>query len=136
MRPRVAEIGQYPVTPEIIEETVIYGCDTRIQPWKASSMAPISSGSSRAERGVDPTRSQIKTLRWRRSAAVGTGAGSLLPLAPKSFAAAGLGDEARALIAFMRRFLSPSGIPNFSVSCSVSSGKTSMSIAFSAKAEA
>src|SRR4051812_14272588 len=28
MRPGVAEIRQYPVTPKIIEETVICGCDT------------------------------------------------------------------------------------------------------------
>src|SRR5215469_13438730 len=46
-----------------------------------------SSGSSRADRGVDPTRSQNITVNWRRSALSargdgGTVAGSGAPVAP------------------------------------------------------
>src|SRR5262249_11124819 len=59
VRAGIAEIGQYSVAPELGEEAVIGSHDT----GAASITARMSSGSSRADSAVEPTRSQIITVR-------------------------------------------------------------------------
>jgi hypothetical protein len=92
-------------------------------------IARKSSGSSRADKAVEPTRSQNITVSWRRSAVFSRG--------PTSGAIGALICSAvgalvpNALMAFNNRLRGPSGMPIFSRSPSVSSGNTSSSISFS-----
>ena len=91
-------------------------------------MALKSSGSSSAAMPVEPTTSQNRTVRWRRSGSecrdATVGAGML---------ACGLDLCWWAAIALRIRLRSPSGIPRCSRSASVRSNRTSVSMAFSTK---
>ena len=80
----------------------------------------MSSGSSRADNAVEPTRSQNITVSWRRSAAsVDEGVGDG-PLGSATICAG-----PKLAIALRSRLRSPKGTPSFSMSLSVRSGRTS-----------
>src|SRR6202035_3216956 len=49
------------------------------QRWYAPTISRMSSGSSRAESAVEPTRSQNMTVSWRRSAGAAGEEGGALP---------------------------------------------------------
>jgi hypothetical protein len=100
------------------------------QAWNPRITSRRSSGSSVAARTVEPTRSQKRTVSWRLS---GSDCGRAGPVAGAP--AAGVAPDSAA-IALRIRFRWPSATPNFSRSASVTSGKTSRSMAFSAKAVA
>src|SRR5215813_7339191 len=100
------------------------------QAWNPRITSRRSSGSSVAARTVEPTRSQKRTVSWRLS---GSDCGRAGPLAGAP--AAGVAPDSAAT-ALRIRFRWPSATPNFSRSASVTSGKTSRSMAFSAKAVA
>ena len=86
----------------------------------------MSSGSSRADIAVEPTRSQNITVSCRRSAAsVRRLTGQRGPSA-----SAAVSVEPRLAIALRRRLRCPKDTPNFSRSPSVSSGRTSASMSF------
>ena len=91
-------------------------------------MPRMSSGSSRADIAVEPTRSQNITVSCRRSAAsaLGSETGPAERLDPPA-------GTLRLAIALRSRFRCPSGTPSFSRSASVSSGRTSASISLSRK---
>src|SRR5262249_32584214 len=77
----------------------------------------------RAERAVEPTRSENITVTWRRSAMSGwTGEGDL---------AANICSAPSVAMALSRRLRCPNGTPTFSRSGWVSSDRTSASISFS-----
>src|SRR5262245_55171698 len=86
-----------------------------------------SSGSSLAAKAVEPTRSQNRTVSWRLSGSVCGEAEAV-----GGAAAAGVAPDSAA-IALRIRFRWPRATPNLSRSVSVTSGKTSRSMAFSAK---
>src|SRR5499427_7645506 len=100
------------------------------QAWNPRITSRRSSGSSVAARTVEPTRSQKRTVSWRLSGSDCNRAG---PVAGAP--AAGVAPDSAA-IALRILFRWPSATPNFSRSASVTSGKTSRSMAFSAKAVA
>src|SRR5215475_9262900 len=91
------------------------------QRWKAPMISRSSSGSSRVERGVEPTRSQNMTVSWRRWGA--------------SARVASLDSAASSSSAIARNILlrCPSETPIFSKSASVRSGRMFVSISLSAK---
>src|SRR5262245_35204645 len=97
------------------------------QAWNPRITSRRSSGSSVAARTVEPTRSQKRTVSWRLS---GLDCGRERVAA--GAAAAGVGPDSAA-IALSIRFRWPSATPNLSRSVSVTSGKTSRSMAFSVK---
>ena len=96
------------------------------QRWNSRRILCKSSGSSRADRAVEPTRSQSSTVRCRLSA---------LALAVRvadrvSTNRLGACNEVEQVsdIAFMSFFRCPRETPSFSKSCSFSSGKVSQSM--------
>src|SRR6516165_12834791 len=106
--------------------------DSPQQRWNSWRILRNSSGSSRADKEVEPTRSQKSTVTWRRSApsvADGVDRGSTDRLGTCNE----LQAACTALISFLR---CPRETPSFSKSCSVSSGKISQSMSFSANKSA
>src|SRR5215469_4923714 len=99
------------------------------QTWNPRITSRRSSGSSLTARADEPTRSQKRTVSWRLSA---SDSGRERAVAG---AAAGAAPDSAA-IALRMRFRWPSATPNFSRSASVTSGRISKSMAFSAKAVA
>src|SRR5215471_16557743 len=99
------------------------------QTWNPRITSRRSSGSSLTARADEPTRSQKRTVSWRLSA---SDCGKERAVAG---AAAGAAPDSAA-IALRIRFRWPSATPNFSRSASVTSGRISKSMAFSAKAVA
>ena len=70
---REAEIGQHAIAHEFGDEAVI-ACDrARTGVLIGAMTLRMSSGSSRADSAVEPTRSENMTVSWRRSAASATG---------------------------------------------------------------
>src|SRR5215831_1959961 len=100
------------------------------QTWNPRITSRRSSGSSLTARVDEPTRSQKRTVSWRLSA---SDCGR--ERAAAGAAAAAVAPDSAA-IALRIRFRWPSATPNLSRSASVTSGKTSRSMAFSAKAVA
>ena len=95
----------------------------------------ISSGSSRVESAVEPTRSTNMTVSWRRSAwddPVGARQGAASSLIPTG----GGGGPTRARTAFSSTLRGPSGSPSSRRSASVSSGRASGVISASRNAAA
>ena len=130
--PRIAEIDQHAVAHVAARRgRPPRSTAAATAAWKARDSSRMSSGSSRSDSGVEPTRSTNITVIWRRSAAdwarcIGWRAG-------------GAGSARacrRAAIARTRRLRSPSDRPSSRRSASVRSTSTSQSTECSAKRSA
>src|SRR6266498_53574 len=104
------------------------------QRWNSRRILCKSSGSSRADRAVEPTRSQSSTVGCRLSAL------ALVVRVADGVSTNRLGAcnevEQASDIAFMSFFRCPRETPSFSKSCSFSSGKVSQSTSFLANTSA